>query len=134
MNGRRVVGLGTAGLLVWVLGLAAAVSAHPGAVAVAGSQVVATGGACPGATFVMSGDLEGCWTTETFDTVAAGPHGIVIGRGTETFVGCIGSRCGTISFTFTFVGKSTRAGSSCGAAAIIPSPAAPVTSPARRAH
>lgn len=88
-----------------VLTLAGPVAATPGAVPVEGRQEVADGGSCPGATFVMSGDLEGCWTTDTFQLVAAGPNGIVVGSGTETFTGCIGSRCGSLFFSFVFVGR-----------------------------
>jgi hypothetical protein len=102
--------IATASILIATLGLPTTALAGPGATSVAGRQVVASGADCPGATFVMTGDLDGCWTTDTFDLVAAGPNGIVVGRGSETFVGCIGSRCGTLSLSFVFVGKFDAAG------------------------
>jgi len=57
------------------------------------------------ATFVMTGDLEGCWYLDEFEPRAATPSGFFVGAGRETFVGCIGSRCGTLTFSFVFIGQ-----------------------------
>ena len=92
------------------LALASPAAASSEAVDVEGRQAVSTGGQCPEGSFVMSGDLDGCWTTDSFRLVAANPSGVVVGSGTETFVGCIGSRCGTLSFSFVFVGRFDAAG------------------------
>jgi hypothetical protein len=108
---RSLVAIGAAVLLLaGTLGLATTANAASSAISVSGHQEVSLGGVCPAGTFVMSGDLEGCWTTDSFNLVAAGPNGIVVGSGTETFVGCIGERCGSLFLTFVFVGRFDAAG------------------------
>ena len=109
---RRIVAAGLAGL-IGTFALVTTAYAEPGATAVLGRQVAVDtcGGASGGAaTFVMTGDLDGCWYTDTFDLVAAGPNGLVVGVGQERFVGCIDDSCGTLFLKFVFVGKFDAGG------------------------
>ena len=62
------------------------------------------------ATFEMSGDLVGCWYLDDFAAKAATPSGIFVGRGHETFVGCIRAQCGTLTFSFVFIGQFDASG------------------------
>ena len=94
---------------------ASAFASPPGVISVSGHQEVDLGGDCPDigavATFVMTdGDLEGCWYTDSFNVVAAGPSGMIVGSGTEHFVGDIGSWSGTLFLKFNFVGKFDAGG------------------------
>jgi len=93
-----------------VLTLASPAAAASGATTVMGRQAVVSGGPCPDGSFTMSGDLVGCWTTDSIEFKAFGPNGVVVAHGTETFTGCIGSRCGTLSLTFVFVGRFDATG------------------------
>ena len=57
------------------------------------------------ATFVMSGSLDGCWLTLTFDFTFT-PSGVMKSSGTERFIGCLnGTVCGTFDTTFIFMAK-----------------------------
>lgn len=102
--GRRVAGIG-------VLLILGAVAVAPGTMAssatiVSGLQVPDTTGACNDnpdaiASYQMSGSLIGCWYTDTGVYKNVSPTGF-LATGTEHFVGCLGSSCGTLFTTFTF--------------------------------
>ena len=117
---RVLVACGTTWAAVLMLGIGPAAAA--GAVVVSGDQSapVAT---CDGlgslGTFVMSGDLIGCWYTDTGDVVSTSQNGIVF-AGTEHFVGCLdadgngvcgGSEpTGSFNTTFKFTAKFSTVG------------------------
>jgi len=110
--GLRVAAAGLA-VLIGTLGLTATASAAPGATHVSGSETTVE--KCAGVsgafgTFAVTGDLEGCWYTDRFDPLAGSPNGLFVGRGLEHFVGCIGTKCGTLSFKFVFIGKFDAGG------------------------
>jgi hypothetical protein len=105
-------------LALQVLGTAAVTSAlalaPTGAVYAAGATVVHgvmypdNNGACtePAAfTAVVTGSLTGCWYGDTITFDHANANGNIVARGTEHFVGCLGSGCGTFTTTFTFTAK-----------------------------
>ena len=50
------------------------------------------------------GSLDGCWYTYV-STSKFNPSGTYIEQGTEIFVGCMGTRCGTFETTYTFTAK-----------------------------
>jgi hypothetical protein len=64
-------------------------------------------------TMTMTGDLVGCWYTNTLEVTQSTPSGVYQERGTETFVGCLadGTTCGTFSTTYTFTAKYAADGS-----------------------
>ena len=102
----------TAASLALVVAFAPAATAHaaPGGTQVAGLLVPDESGVCTGdpaslGTYVVSGDLEGCWYTDTFVVEHESHAGGFLASGTEQFVGCLGSRCGRIFTTFTFTAK-----------------------------
>jgi len=95
--------------LMATLGQFTPVSAHPGAIAVSGTQLVENVAPCAPGSFKMIGSLTGCWTIDTFVEQVASP-GIYVASGTEHFVGCVGSLCGTLYSTFVFVGKFDASG------------------------
>jgi hypothetical protein len=61
---------------------------------------------------VMSGDLNGCWYTDSF-TGQSHPSGTYQETGTETFIGCLadGTTCGTFGTTYQFHAKFAPDGS-----------------------
>jgi hypothetical protein len=87
-------------------------AATPGAVAIGGIQYAAAtecGGfdSSPFGTYVMTGNLVGCWYTDSADLRVATPSGGFVETGTEHFTGCLAAtgQCGTLWFTFTFTGR-----------------------------
>jgi hypothetical protein len=64
------------------------------------------------APLVMTGDLNGCWYTDSF-TGRSHPSGTYQETGTETFVGCLadGTTCGTFGTTYRFEAKFAPDGS-----------------------
>jgi hypothetical protein len=72
------------------------------------------GGKTSEATYQMSGDLVGCWYTDTFVPGEMHPDGEFTGTGTETFIGCIDANgdgacngtdpTGSMRMTFVFYG------------------------------
>lgn len=70
--------------------------------------------------YTMTGDLVGCWYTDTFLLIGVQPSGVVNLSGTEHFVGCLdmngdktcgaGDPSGTLATTFTFTGKFDASG------------------------
>jgi hypothetical protein len=85
-------------LIVALLALAFPTDAMAGGVQSSRSYVVKglqgppvddCGGRSSVATYVMFGDLVGCWYTDTFVEGEPHPDGEFTGTGTETFVGCI---------------------------------------------
>jgi hypothetical protein len=99
-------------VLAWTLGLVPSALATS-TTQVSGRQVpveTCDGKAGAAATFEMSGDLVGCWYLDDFAPKAATPSGIFVGGGRETFVGCIRSRCGTLTFRFVFIGQYDATG------------------------
>ena len=54
----------------------------------------------------MSGDLQGCWYSDG-QVQTLTPSGVLVIRGTETFIGCALGRCGTLQFTCVFTSKYT---------------------------
>ena len=116
----RRVGFGVA-LLAYVL-IADVGVAGASATVVRGTQGAAVT-TCDGSgslgTYPMSGDLVGCWYTDTFVEKAVSQNGGVF-TGTEHFVGCIDTNhngvcngndpTGTFRTTFTFTAKFSTAG------------------------
>jgi len=105
-----------------VLALGVGPASAAGATVVSGAQsapVASCGGHTSVATFVMSGDLVGCWYTDTADLRSSSQEGGVF-TGTEHFTGCIntngnttcdsGEPSGTWNTTFTFSAKFDAAG------------------------
>lgn len=93
-----------------VLALAAGPVAAGGVTQVDGLQVPDTEGVCdspsPFGTYVVTGDLTGCWYIDTFEIANESAAGGLVASGTETFVGCLGStRCGRFFTEFTFTAK-----------------------------
>ena len=52
----------------------------------------------------LSGSLDGCWYTYV-SASKFNPSGTYIEQGTEIFVGCWGTTCGTFETTYTFTAK-----------------------------
>ena len=52
----------------------------------------------------LSGSLDGCWYTYV-SASKFNPSGTYIEQGTEIFVGCYGTACGTFETTYTFTAK-----------------------------
>jgi hypothetical protein len=69
--------------------------------------------AYPYAPVVMSGDIVGCWYTDSYMIEQSTPSGTYVETGEETFVGCLadGTTCGTFSTTYRFEGKYAPNGS-----------------------
>jgi hypothetical protein len=121
---RFVRGLVASGLTsIALLAIGAGPAAAAGATVVSGSQsapVASCGGQTSLGTFVMSGDLIGCWYTDTADVRSSSSGGTAVFSGTEHFVGCIdanhnsacgtGDPTGTWHTTFTFSAKFDAAG------------------------
>ena len=92
--------------------------------AVRGVQTPVGSGPCFDATaldsYTMTGDLVGCWYTDTVVLTGVQPSGGVELSGTEHFVGCLdlngdercgaGDPSGTFATTFTFTGKFDASG------------------------
>ena len=80
------------GLMVMVAVVWVQVAAGQGAITVRGDQLIEGADACLETslgTYLMKGDLVGCWYTDTFDVVSENPGGGFRASGTEHFVGCV---------------------------------------------
>lgn len=106
------------GVCVALLVLAFAVlpAMAAGTTQVNGEAVFGTSSDCPDypaawAILAMDGDLEGCWYIHGWDVVQETPSGIYQERGTETFVGCMGTVCGSFDTTYKFTAKFAADGS-----------------------
>jgi hypothetical protein len=99
----------TAASLTVFIAFAPLATAHaaPGTAQVEGLLVPDQSGVCHASlgTYVVSGSLEGCWYTDTFVVEHESHAGGFLASGTETFVGCLGARCGRLFTTFTFTAK-----------------------------
>ena len=115
--------IGIASLIGAALLVAVSAAAGAGAITVRGDQLIAGASACPNAdagTYLMKGDLVGCWYTDTFDVVSENPGGGFRASGTEHFVGCVdtngngtcgaGESYGRFNTTFTFTAKFAPTG------------------------
>jgi hypothetical protein len=110
-------------LIVALLALAFPTSAHAGGMhqsssfhvkGLQGPYTDECGGKTSEATYQMSGDLVGCWYTDTFVPGEMHSDGEFTGTGTETFIGCIDTNhdgacngtdpTGSIRMTFVFYG------------------------------
>ena len=118
MVGKQVL-LGAAIALALVGANGVAASADSGAAQVAGigtfgidQEICDRGVAEVFPPSVMTGDLNGCWYTDSF-TGRSHPSGTYQETGTETFVGCLadGTTCGTFGTTYRFEGKFAPDGS-----------------------
>jgi len=111
------------GIMVMVAVVGVQVAAGKGAITVRGDQLIEGADACPDAdegTYLMKGDLVGCWYTVTFNVVSENPGGGFRASGTEHFVGCIntngngtcdaGEPTGEFDTTFTFSAKYAPTG------------------------
>ena len=115
------------GLLAAVALVAVQAAAGEGATTLRGDQLLEGSIACGSTTgdgtdgiYAMTGDLLGCWYTDTFVVTGQSPGGGLRASGTEHFVGCLntnGNRTcdadepsGTLSTTFTFTGKFAPTG------------------------
>jgi hypothetical protein len=100
-----------------VAGLATALAASPagtayaaGATNVQGLLRPDDGHVCtarPQALFAntVEGSLVGCWYVDTAEYKHANDNGNFIATGTETFLGCLSTRCGAFHTTYTFTAK-----------------------------
>jgi hypothetical protein len=112
MNLRR-----TAVRALTTTGLATALAAAPttAALAAAATQVEGlltpdTSATCTAhpsaaAAYVATGSLVGCWYVDTFAVDHESAAGGFVAHGTETFDGCLGTRCGTFATTYTFTAR-----------------------------
>ena len=112
MNARR-----TAVRVLATAGLATALAAAPttaalaaGATQVEGLLSPDTAGTCTAhpaaaAAYVATGSLVGCWYVDTFDIANESAAGGFVSHGTETFIGCLDSRCGQFFTTYTFTAR-----------------------------
>ena len=57
------------------------------------------------ATYTVTGDLTGCWYIDEWTIRNETPSGSIQASGTELFVGCLGTRCGSYWTTYTFTYK-----------------------------
>jgi hypothetical protein len=113
---RFLVGAVIALALVGASGGAA--SAGSGAVQIGGIGRLDSGQVCDRGVeevfspLVMTGDLNGCWYTDSF-TGTSRPSGAYQETGAETFIGCLadGTTCGTFSTTYQFHAKFAPDGS-----------------------
>ena len=81
-----------------------------GASQVAGLMRPDASGTCtahPGAAaaYTVEGDLVGCWYVDTFVVDNETPSGSFQSHGSETFDGCLGTRCGTFATTYVFTAR-----------------------------
>ena len=113
MNVRRtaVRGLATAGLAT-ALAVSPATSAlaSDAATQVSGLLTPDSAASCtavPGAVaaYVATGSLVGCWYIDTFVVDNESAAGSFVSHGTETFDGCLESRCGQFFTTYTFTAR-----------------------------
>jgi len=102
----------TAVSLTVLVAVAPPVAAHaaPGTTQLKGLLVPDTSGVCTDhsasfGTYVVSGTLAGCWYIDTFDVQHESHAGGFVASGTETFVGCLGARCGRFFTTYTFTAR-----------------------------
>jgi hypothetical protein len=112
MNLRRTAlrTLATAGLTTALAAAPTSAALAAGATQVSGLMSPDTAGACTAhpaaaAAYVVTGSLVGCWYVDTFDVEHESAAGGFVASGTETFDGCLGSRCGTFSTTYTFTAR-----------------------------
>ena len=123
MRIRAVVTLALAAAAVAVLMAMPAFAAGKGAITVRGDQLIEGADACPETslgTYLMKGDLVGCWYTDTFEVVSENPGGGFRASGTEHFVGCVdtdgngtcdaGEPYGRFNTTFKFSAKYAPTG------------------------
>lgn len=113
----RIPRIRTTGRTLLASGLALAALAMPaipasaaGETQVSGVGTPDVGGVCtdfPGSPFVMvmTGDLTGCWYNHGWLVDKFTPSGAYSEHGTETFVGCYATVCGSFDTTYTFTGK-----------------------------
>lgn len=80
-----------------------AAAAGNGATIVHGDQLAY--GTCEGGGYRMTGDLEGCWWTDTFETTSDPDKATLRATGIEHFEGCMGNVCGTFFTTYTYTAK-----------------------------
>jgi hypothetical protein len=92
-------------------------SVGAGATIVRGDQLLAGRENCPNwddGTYVMAGDLVGCWYTDDFVVENENPGGGFKASGVEHFVGCLNTngnaKCGGFSTTFIFTAKFAPTG------------------------
>lgn len=81
-----------------------AVAAGSGTTIVRGIQHEA--GSCEDGGYLMTGDLEGCWWVDTFETRSDPDKSMFLAWGNEHFTGCMGSVCGTFWTTYTYTAKT----------------------------
>ena len=112
MLGKQVL-LGAAIALALVGATGVAASAGSGAAQIGGTgtfdipqSVCDRGVAARFSPLVLTGDLNGCWYTDSF-TGTSHPSGTYQETGTETFIGCLadGTTCGTFGTTYRFEAK-----------------------------
>ena len=117
MVGKQVL-LGAAIALALVGGNAVAASAGAGAAQIGGTGTFTDQEVCDRGVaevfppLVLTGDLNGCWYTDSF-TGTSHPSGTYQETGTETFIGCLadGTTCGTFGTTYRFEAKFAPDGS-----------------------
>jgi hypothetical protein len=114
---------------VAIVAVQSAAGGGEGAVIVRGDQLIAGAENCPDAdegTYLMKGDLVGCWYTDTFEVRQEkdNPGGSFKASGTEHFVGCLdtngsttcdaGEPYGEFNLTFTYSAKFATTGEQIG--------------------
>lgn len=81
-----------------------AVTAGSGASIVRGDQLAA--GTCADGGYAMTGSLVGCWWIDTFESKSDPDKSTFRATGTEHFIGCLGSVCGTFYTTYSYTAKT----------------------------
>lgn len=81
-----------------------AVAANNGTTVVRGVQLAA--GTCADGGYAMTGDLEGCWWVDTFESKSDPNKSNFRLTGEEHFEGCLGTICGSFTTTYSFTGKT----------------------------
>ena len=100
---------GAASVLAVLAVPASAGTTQVSGVAVFNNDCLPTGGSPPDdlgdyPAIDLTGSLYGCWYTYV-SVSQFNPSGTYIEQGTEIFVGCMGTRCGTFETTYTFTAK-----------------------------
>lgn len=111
MRTSRILGpLGSTVAALAALTLIAAPAAAAGQEQVDGLLTPDTGGVCVDdaaslGTYVVSGDLTGCWYVDELTIRTEAASGAFRATGREQFVGCLGNRCGRFFTTYVFTAR-----------------------------
>lgn len=100
----RSAALAAMALVILASALPTTAVAATGATVIRGTQLAA--GTCADGGYAMTGSLVGCWWIDTFETKSNPDKATYVATGTEHFIGCLGSVCGTFYTTYKFSAKT----------------------------